>query len=63
METIISIVKQLCEERKDVEYVILESPDHVVSFQPNYERLNVGDKDLFDNVVLKKMSYFSNEKD
>ena len=62
METIINIVKQLCEERKDVEYIILESPNHFISFQPNYERLEVGEKDLFDNVVLKKMSYFNNEE-
>ena len=62
METIEYIVKQLCQEYKNIEFVILESPSHYISFQPNYEHLNVGEKDLFDNIVVKKMSYYANEE-
>ena len=57
--TILNIVKELSKKEKNIEYVILESPEHNFSFQPNYERLDVGDVDLFNNVVVKKISYYN----
>ena len=61
MNTIVSIVNELCKQNRNIEYVILRSTKNEYSFQPNYESLDVGDVDLFDNVVVKKMSYYTNE--
>lgn len=52
------IVKEVSKRDKYVEFIILKDKNGNYSFQPNYTRLNPGDIDEMDNIVIKKISYY-----